>query len=74
MADIANHLTLQITKSAFISHFLVTDLSDGDSSAPVLMSLPAGQTDNVLSCPCNTSARTVWNTPFPTVSVLLLVD
>jgi hypothetical protein len=41
--------TLQITRAhvkssqaAFISWFLVTDLNNGDSSASVLMSLPAG--------------------------------
>jgi hypothetical protein len=38
--------TLQITRtraaqSVFTSHFLVTDLNNGDSSASVLASLPA---------------------------------
>jgi hypothetical protein len=46
---IADLHTLQITKahaksaqSAFSSHFLVTDLNNGDSSASMLTPLPAG--------------------------------
>jgi hypothetical protein len=46
---IADLQTLQITRahakpyqSAFTSRFLVTDLNNADSSAPLLMSLPTG--------------------------------